>query len=89
VVGILSLLCVCLSVCTVTDFSAEECSGVKLHMLVRLLSGTSFSHFGELWLAGRHGGGITSRIYASMHWSHMAAPGEARWAVGIGDGGVA
>jgi len=35
------------------DFSAaEKDSGVKLCMLVRLLSGMSFSHFGEL---GSHG----------------------------------
>jgi len=33
--------------CTVTDFSAaEKDSGVKLRMLLRLLSGMSFSHFG-------------------------------------------
>jgi len=49
--GILSLLCVCLSfchfVCTVTDFSAvEKDSGVKVCMLLRRLSGMSFSHFG-------------------------------------------
>ena len=51
VVGILSLLCVC----TVTDLSAaEKDSGVKLRTLVRLLSGMSFSHFGELWPRGRH-----------------------------------
>jgi len=32
------------------DFSAaEKDSSVKLCMLVRLLSGMSFSHFGELW----------------------------------------
>ena len=29
-------------------------------MNVRLLSGQAFSHFGELWLAWSHGGGITS-----------------------------
>jgi len=28
-------------------------------MRVRLLSGQVFSHFGELWLTGSHGGGIT------------------------------
>jgi len=45
---------------TVTRFSAvEKDSGVKLCMLVRLLSGMSFSHFGEPWLAGSHGCGIT------------------------------
>jgi len=42
------------------DFSAtEKDSGVKLGMLVRLLSGQVFSHFGELWLAWSYGGGIT------------------------------
>jgi len=40
----------CAFLCTVTDFSAaEKDSGVKLRMLVPLLSGMSFSHFGELW----------------------------------------
>jgi len=52
---------VCLSVCTVTDFAAaEKDRGVKLCMHVGLLSGQAFSHFGELWLAWSHGGGITS-----------------------------
>jgi len=38
-----------LFVCTVMDFSAaEKDSGVKLRMLVRLLSGMSFSYFGEV-----------------------------------------
>ena len=57
---------------------------MKLFLLVRLLSGMSFSHFGELWLAGSHGGGITSGMYASTHWSQAAAPADAQWAVGIG-----
>jgi len=49
---ILCLLCVRSFVCTVTDFSAaENDSGAKLCMLVRLLSGMSFCHYGELWLA--------------------------------------
>jgi len=30
----------------------EKDIGMKLCMLVRLLSGMSFSHFGELWLRG-------------------------------------
>jgi len=29
-------------------------------MRVQPLSGQVFSHFGELWLMGSHGGGITS-----------------------------
>jgi len=40
---------------------------------------TGLPHFGELWLAGSQGGGITSEMYASTHWSHATAPGEARW----------
>ena len=48
----------CLFVCMVTDFSAaEKDSGVKLCVLVRLLSLMSLSHFGELWLARSRGGG--------------------------------
>ena len=60
--GILSLLCVfCLSfwlfVCTVAAFSAaEKDRDVKFCMRVGLLSGQVFSPFGELWLAGSHGG---------------------------------
>jgi len=50
-----------LFVCTVTNFSAaEKVSGVKLRVLVQLLSGQIFSHFGKLWLAWSLGGGITS-----------------------------
>ena len=45
----------------VTDFSAaEKGGGVKLRMLVRLLSWQVLSHVGELWLAWSHGCGITS-----------------------------
>ena len=85
--GIFSLLCS--FVCTVPDFSAaEKDRGVKFCTRIRLLSEQVFSHFGKLWLTWSHGGGITSRIYASTHWSHAAAPGEARWAVEIGGGSV-
>jgi len=43
------------------DFSAaEKDRGVKFCMRVRLLSGQVFSHFGELWIAWSHGGGISS-----------------------------
>ena len=61
------ILFVCLSFCTVTDFSAaEKGRGVKFCMLVGLLSGQVFSPFGELWLAGSHGGsGISSGMTVS------------------------
>ena len=68
---------VCLFVCTVTSFStAEKCSGVKLRMLVPLLSGMSFSHLGEVSPRGssprslktRQGGGRGMVGYASC-WS--------------------
>jgi len=43
----------CMFVCMVADFSAaEKDSGMKFRLLVRLLSGMSFSHFGELWPRG-------------------------------------
>jgi len=49
-------------VCTVMDFSAAEIySGVKLHILVRLLSGRSFSHFGELWPRGGSSRSLNTR----------------------------
>ena len=78
-------------VCTVTDFSAaEKDRGVKLCTLVRLLSATSFSHFGELWLAGSHGGGIScgiSYIEIAVRQSELGA--VAWWAFGIAGGGIA
>jgi len=53
----------CLFVCTVTDFSsAEKGRSVEFCMHVGLLIGQVFSPFGELWLAGSHGGGITSGV---------------------------
>ena len=63
--GDILILCVChfviLYICTVTDFSAaEKDRGVIFCMRGQLLSAMSFSHFGELWLAGSYGGGITS-----------------------------
>jgi len=43
--------------------AAEKDRGVKFCVRVGLLSGQAFSPFGELWLAGSHGGGgITSGI---------------------------
>jgi len=82
--GILSLFTVCFF-CAVTDFiAAEKDRGMKFCMRVWVLSGQVFSYVDELWLAWSHGGGITSGMYASTHWSHATAPGEARWAVGIG-----
>jgi len=56
----------------------KEDRGVKFCTHIRLLSGMSFSHFGELWLVGSHGGGITSGMYADTNWMQAAAPGEAR-----------
>ena len=69
----------------VTDFSkAEKDSGVKLCVVIQLLSMMSSSHFGELGLAGSHGGSITSGIYAVTNWMQAAAPGKTRWGFGIG-----
>jgi len=39
---------------------AEKAEGVKFCMHVGLLSGQVFSPFGEDWLVGSHGGGISS-----------------------------
>ena len=58
--GILSLRSVCHSFYL---YGYGFLSGVKFCMRVGLLSGQVFSPFGELWLAGSHGGGgITSGI---------------------------
>jgi len=78
--GVFSLLCVfvCLFVCLYGYgfLSGGKDSGVKLHMLVRLISGMSFSHFGA---RGESRRGHYFWMYASTHWSHAAAPGEAQW----------
>jgi len=56
---------------------------VKFSMRVGLLSAQVFSRFGELWLAGRHGGGgITSGM-------NSCGDQQTKSAVGIGGGGVA
>jgi len=88
--GILSLLCVCLSFChfcTVTDFSAaEKARGVKFCVSVGLLSGQVISPFVEHWLAGSHeGGGIIS----GMNGSGRTTASEHGMGIGIGGGGVA
>jgi len=41
-------------------------SGVKLCVLVRLLSAMSFSHFGELWLARSHGAALLPGCMRSL-----------------------
>jgi len=70
--------------------SSGKDRGVKFCMRVGLLSRQAFSLFGELWLAGSHGGGgNTSGMYTSTHWCHAVAAVEAWWTVGIAGGGVA
>jgi len=74
----------------VTDFSAaEKDRGMKFCMRVRLLSRQVFSHFGELWLAGSHGGGITSGIiYIEIAVGQSKLGTVAWWAFGIWGGSV-
>jgi len=63
--------------------SAEKDSDMKLRVLVRLQSGMSFSHFGELWPRGDS----PRSLYTNLTWkkSHLGKIcGEAWWAVGIG-----
>jgi len=55
--------------------SSKKDSGMKLRMLVQLLSAISFSHF-EVWLAWSQSGGITSAMYAATNWMQAAAPSE-------------
>jgi len=92
-VFVFCLFCLFVIVCTVrpTNFSAaEKDSGVKLCTLVRLLSGMSSFHFGELWLAGSHGGallpvctGATRRLPARLgeqsELSAVARCGSRNW----------
>jgi len=50
----------------------------------------SFSHFGELWLAWNHGGGITSGMsYIEFAVGQSKFGAVAWWAFGIGGDGVA
>jgi len=56
-------------------------------MRVRLLSGQVFSHFGELWFAGSHGGDITSgmsHMEIAVGLSELGAVDW--WGFGIGGG---
>jgi len=75
-VGILSLHVCFLFVCTITDFSvAEKVSGVKLRMLVRLLSGMS-SNFGELWPRGGSPRSLNTRrggLFLGLRWAKIAS----------------
>jgi len=77
-------------VCTVTDFSAaEKDRAVKFCIRVRLLSGHVFSHFGEFWPAGSHGGGITSEMsYIEVAMGQLELGAVACWAFGTEGGGV-
>ena len=52
--------------------------GMKFCMRVRLVSGMSLSHF-EVWLAGSHGGGITSGMRAPTRCAHRRTVAVARW----------
>jgi len=63
--GVFSLLCVWLFVCLWFSQRQKKDRGVKFCMPVQLLSGMSFSQFGELWLVESHGGGITPGMYVS------------------------
>ena len=78
----------CHFVCTVTDFyAAEKDSGVKLCTRVRLLSGHVFAHCGELWLAGSHGGGNASGMYAATCLARGTCTRKPPWGYAIGGRG--
>jgi len=52
--------------------------------------GQVFSHFGELWLAWSHGGGITSGMnYIEITVGQSELGAVPWWAFGIEGGGVA
>jgi len=91
--GKLSLLCVCVSFCMHGyEFlsGGKKDRGVKLCTLVRLLSAMRFSHFGELWLAGSHGSGVTSGMsYIEIAVGESELGAAAWWAFGIECGVVA
>ena len=81
--GILSLLCVfwvCLFVCLYGHgfLSSEKDSGMKLCMFVQLLSGMSFSHFGELWPRGGFPRIVSTRRHT---WSlkQVRQPARLKW----------
>ena len=99
--GIVSLLC--LFVCVFLGLFFLYCygflSGGKrqgreiLHSCSTTVFGQVFSHFGELWLAWRHSGGITSGIsYIVVAVGQSELGVVIRWTVGIGGvggGGIA
>jgi len=59
---------------------------VKLFVLVRLLSGMSFSHFGELWLAWSHGGALLPELRIDIL---VPSGGSRRGSVGHSELGAA
>ena len=78
---------------------AEKDSGVKLCMLVRLLPGMGFCHFGELWLTWSNGGGhyfqdVRINSLVPSGGSRRGSVGSRNWvlwlggAVGIGGCGI-
>jgi len=90
---------VCLFICTVSDFSAAERAGAwNFACLLAYYPDRSSPLFGKDWLAGSHGGGIssgwTSELAARLSIvrkssgefdiSSAGTCGEAQWAVGIG-----
>jgi len=54
------LMCSCFCMYGYGFLSGGKRQRRETAQLVRLLSAMSISHFGELWLARSHGGGITS-----------------------------
>jgi len=79
-------VCLFFFVYTVTDFlTAEKDRSVKFCMRVRLLSGQVLSHYGELWLARSHGGGITSGMsYIEIAVGQSELGAVAWWVFGTG-----
>jgi len=63
--------------------------GVEFCVCVRLLSQQVFSHFGELWLAGTHGGALLPGCTHRHIGATWQLPVRLGGAVGIGGGGIA
>jgi len=77
-------VCFCLFLRLLIFQRRKKTGGVKLRTLLRLLSRQVFSHFGELWPAWSHGGGITSGMsyICESQWDLAAAADGRRGLVG-------
>jgi len=71
--GIFSLLCVCLFFVRLRISQRRKKIGREILHACSTTTRTGLLPFGKLWLAGSHGGGITSGMCSATNWMQVAA----------------